>query len=443
MYNLKLDKWQKEFLETKGDKILCSGRQVGKSVVCAIDAGEWAIKNGDKTVLMIAPTERQAQQLFQKTLIYLEEKCPDKIKRGKDRPTKSKLQLKNETEIICLPTGKTGAGIRTYTIDRLYIEEASRVPEDVWAAVTPMITTTGGDQVVLSTPFGATGEFFRIFKNKDNAYSSFTRFSKSTEDVVENRPISDTWTEKQRDRALQHLEREKKRMSKREYAQEYVGEFIEELHRYFSDEVIEKCCNKERPEDISKGSEYYLGVDLARMGEDEITFEIIKKINKDNLIQVESIVDRKKRTTETEKRIKELNKQYDFNKIYIDAGAGTLGVSIFDHLLDDDETGRKVEAINNRARPMNRDGTKKKKLLKEDLYSNLLALMEQDRIKLLKDEDIKESLRSVQYEYVQKEGKRTHIRIFGNYTHITEGLIRAAWCVKEKDLNIWVSSIKV
>ena len=39
-----LDPWQKKFIETKGDKILCCGRQVGKSVICGIDAGEYAIE---------------------------------------------------------------------------------------------------------------------------------------------------------------------------------------------------------------------------------------------------------------------------------------------------------------------------------------------------------------------------------------------------------------
>ncbi len=30
------------------------------------------------------------------------------------------------------------------------------------------------------------------------------------------------------------------------------------------------------------------------------------------------------------------------------------------------------------------------------------------------------------------------IKIFGNYTHIAEGLIRAAWCVKDKSLNPYI-----
>ena len=51
--------------------------------------------------------------------------------------------------------------------------------------------------------------------------------------------------------------------------------------------------------------------------------------------------------------------------------------------------------------------------------------MERGAIKLLNDDDVIASLRSIQYEYVVKEGQQTKLRIFGAYTHITEGLIRA------------------
>ena len=444
MLNLKLDKWQKDFLDTEGDKILCTGRQVGKSVICSIDAGEYAVNNSNKIILIIAPTERQAFYLFEKILGYLAAQHPQKLrKRGKFRPTKTRIHLNNGTIIRCLPTGTAGIGIRGYTVHRLYVDEASRVPEDVWGAVTPMLLTTGGSTILLSTPFGAQGEFHRVWINKDSAYDSFSRFSIDSEEVIRNRPICSSWTEKQREMGLQKIEQAKSRMSKREYAQEYLGEFVQDLHRWFSDELINSICTLKRPLIISRKYTHFLGCDIARMGEDEGTYEIIMKINKDNLVQVENIVTRKKLTTETEARILELDRRYNFERIFIDAGSGTLGVSIFDHLLNIDQTKRKIEAINNRARPLDRDGKSKTRLLKEDLYSNLLALMEQRKIKLLDDEDLIESLRSIQYEYLMSEGKPTRLRIFGEYSHIVEGLIRAAWCVKYKDLSIWVRSIKV
>jgi len=60
--------------------------------------------------------------------------------------------------------------------------------------------------------------------------------------------------------------------------------------------------------------------------------------------------------------------------------------------------------------------------------------MEKGYIKLLDDPEIFQSLKSVQYSY--EDGR---FRIFGNYTHIVEGLIRAYWGSKTKHLNISIS----
>ena len=137
---------------------------------------------------------------------------------------------------------------------------------------------------------------------------------------MRDRPICATWTEKQRDKALIKLEQAKSRWSKARYAQEYLGEFVSDLHRYFSDQLIEDCCVLKRRDTIEHHRKHSMGCDIARMGEDEGTFEIIDHEDINNLVQVENIVTRKKRTNETEDRIIELDALYNFKKIYIDAG---------------------------------------------------------------------------------------------------------------------------
>jgi hypothetical protein len=137
------------------------------------------------------------------------------------------------------------------------------------------------------------------------------------------------------------------------------------------------------------------------------------------------------------------NNEYDeMVKIYLDAGAGTLGVSIYDHLLEEDSTKRKIVAINNASRAIDRFGKVTSKLLKEDLYNNLKNLMEKGHIKLLNDEKLRLSLRSMQYEFISRQHQKSQLRIFGDYSHLAEALVRAAWSAKEKDINIWIRSIK-
>lgn len=432
--DITLDPWQKKFLETKGDKILCTGRQVGKSLICAIDAGEYAIKHPKEVILIIAPTERQAYALFDKVLNYLSISYKTYLKKGKDRPTKSKITLTNGTVLWCLPTGISGIGIRFLTVHRLYEDEASRIPEEVQTAVTPMLLTTGGDTILLSTPFGTENYFYDVLANKDEVFDSFTRFTTDSETVIKERKICETWTEKQRDKALQYLKEEKARMTELQYAQEYMGKPLFNLRQVFPDKLIKECMVLERRGRILPNRKYYLGVDVAGMGADESTFEIIDGTNKSALEQVENQITKKTRITETTEHIIGLNRQYNFKKEYIDSGG--LGIGVCDQLRLDNDNKRKVIEINNASRVYARDSDgkeKMKKLLKEELYNNLLRLMERGEIKLLKDPEIYQSLKSVQFEIINDQA-----RYFGNYTHIAEGLIRAAWCAKDKGLNIFI-----
>src|SRR3990170_3452338 len=305
---IQLDPWQEKFIQTKGDKILCCGRQVGKSVICGIDAGEYAANNPKNVILMIAPTERQAYALFEKTLAYLSDNYKQLLKKGKERPTKTQINLKNGTKIWCLPVGLSGLGIRFLTVHRLYVDEASRVPEDVWPAVTPMMLTTGGYSIYLSTAAGRGNTFANTFLNTDQAYDSFTRFSAKSETVIRERAFCGSWTEFQRDRALEHLAREKKRMSALEYAQEYEGELVDELRQFFPTDLIKRCMSPSRPDSSLEIKKYtvYAGVDVARMGGDEFVITSLYQINKE-LKMCELDIYQKILITEGAKRVLEAN----------------------------------------------------------------------------------------------------------------------------------------
>ena len=420
-----LDPWQKKYIETEGNCFLLCGRQVGKTTAMSIKFGNRALKKPKSIILMIAFTERQAYNLFFKTLMYLRAVAPNQIKTGKDKPTKHEINLKNGSIIMCYAAGLAGEGIRTYTVTDLVIDEAAPMAREVFIAVTPMISDTGGTIDMSSTPRGKEGYFYECSKRED-----FTHFYVSAEDCPRHKK--------------EFLESEKKNMSKLEYAQEYLAAFLDDLKRVFSDELLKRVCILKRPERINSKYRHYLGIDIARMGEDEGTFEIIRKTDQRKYEQVENIVTKKKLTTETEKKIIELDNQYDFIEIDLDAGAGTLGVSVLDHLLEEDQVKRKVVAINNRARSLDRDETSHLRLMKEDLYNNLLRMLESGELLLLDDDEIWASLASIQYEYVVKMGQPTKLRIFGSYAHIAEGLIRAAWAAsKDKSLNIWIKSIRV
>src|SRR3990167_4156360 len=98
---MELDDWQKEILQTEGNICLRSGRQVGKSTIISIKAAEYAVKNREKTILIIASVERQASLLFEKTLGYIFDNYKEFLAKGKDKPTKHIIKLKNGSTIYC------------------------------------------------------------------------------------------------------------------------------------------------------------------------------------------------------------------------------------------------------------------------------------------------------------------------------------------------------
>ena len=108
----------------------------------------------------------------------------------------------------------------------------------------------------------------------------------------------------------------------------------------------------------------------------------------------------------------------------------------------DDDTKSVTEAIDNSRQIMSKDG-KTRKLQKTLKYSHIKMLMETGRIHLLQDTNIFQSFKSVQYAYTNDNLGVRHLKIFGNYTHIVEGIIRALILAKGKSLNPWISSFSI
>lgn len=424
-----LDQWQQDVLNTPGNILLLSGRRVGKSEILSIDAAEYAAKNKNKSILVISHTERQAFWLFEKIIAHLIKHHPKVIiMKGKDKPTKTQCKLVNGTIIRCLPTGTTGNNLRGIPADIIYPDECDYLYSDIWPAITPMLLTTGGVIRASTTPKDMDGYVYtKMYKNP-----KFKVFEVSSQEVMENRPISESWTETQRKEALDHLEEERKTMTKLQYMREYMGQYVTSTLTLFSEALIKSCQQLERPTDILK-AKYFMGNDIARFGGDSNTFEIFKRTSRELFEQVEHQAKEQQDLIKTAEDIIGLDKIYNFQKIGID-GAG-VGAGVFDYLMRF-SIGDKVEDLNNAKKAMDRVDERKKKLMKEEMYTNSLILMEAGKVKLLKDEDIFLSLSRITRDYDAKTGKMI---IKGSFSHIAEGIVRAIYLAsQDKSLNLWV-----
>jgi len=426
---MKYDPWQLDVLKAKGNLAIRSGRQTGKSTVIAKLASDYAKENHSKVIMVIASTERQAYLLFEKIYDYMYKNYKTYLKKGKQFQTKTKLELNNGSKIYCLPTGLDARGIRGFTVDLLIADEAAFIPRAVYDALTPSISTrvkTGARIILLSTPFGRENYFYECFDN-----DTFTKFHISSEEC--ERIDKD------------FLKAEKKRMSSLAYNQEYLGEFADSQMQWFKDILIRETQTLERSKipPINPHSNYFLGSDIARMGDDSSTFQIFEELD-GILYHRDNISTTKTKLNETYDFILHLDKQYDFQKIFIDNEG--IGVGVYDFLMGNDQTKTKTLGILNSLEIPNLIDRKRIKYQKEELYTLFLSLMRQKQIKLLDDDDIFFSLRAIRFDYTTDTLGRSHLQIGASRhtdTDIPEGMIRAALAIKYKDLNPLIYSIRV
>ncbi len=149
------DRWQREVLSSPHRHILLNCcRQAGKSTVASALALHTLLFEPGQLVLLLSPGQRQSSEIFRKVLDAYN---------AVDRPvravyeTQLQMELANGSRIICLP-GQDST-IRGYSPNLLVIDEASRVPDDLYRGVRPMLAVSQGRLIALSTPFGKRGWF--------------------------------------------------------------------------------------------------------------------------------------------------------------------------------------------------------------------------------------------------------------------------------------------
>lgn len=423
-----LDNWQREILEHKGNLVLCTGRQVGKTFTMSQKAAKYMIDNPNSKIIIVSLTEDQAKLMIVMILDYLEKNYKTSISKGKDKPTQNKVVLRNKSQVIARPVGNTGDAVRGFTGNVLIIDEASRMPKIAFEAALPTLASTGGEIWMCSTPHGKQGYFWDSFNNKER----FKVFHISTEEVYRNRPLSEEWTEKRKEESIKFVEQEKKDKSELMYGQEYLGLFLDDLQRFFSDAWINKLSILSPPKEDDFPKFYnMMGVDIARMGNDKIAYEVLHQ-RKTVWHHVLSISKSKQDTVQTENDIIGLTQTLNIDRVGIDAGSGSLGVGVLDHLLKHPVTGRKVIAMNNRKISLDKDEKERQTLFKEDMYENLKSMGEHNEILLLDDLDLRIQLQSIQIEYDENTSKTY---IYGTPSpDKVEALVRAAYLAKKEKI---------
>ncbi len=192
---LEPDPWQVEVLEAGHSRLLLNCcRQAGKSTVVALLGLVEALWLPCTKVLLISRSLRQSAELFRiLTDFYCRLGSPARV-----RQTAQELQMENHSRVVCLPCKEET--IRGYSrISLLIIDEAARVPDDLYRAVRPMLAVSNGRLICLSTPYGKRGFFHDAWANGGTDWArievSAERISRITPEFLagERRALGASW----------------------------------------------------------------------------------------------------------------------------------------------------------------------------------------------------------------------------------------------------------
>jgi hypothetical protein len=220
------DPWQGRVLRSTARRILLdAARQSGKSTTVAILTTHTVLYESDSLVLLLSPTLRQSAELFKKCLaVYrsVEHPVPS------ESQTALTLTLENGSRIVSLP-GKE-ANVRGYSgVKLLIVDEASRVPNDLYASARPMLAVSGGRLLALSTPFGTRGWWYEAWVS--GAREPWERYEVPATQVPRISP--------------EFLAEERRTLGEWWFEQEYMCRFLDAETQAFRREDIDRAFEEE------------------------------------------------------------------------------------------------------------------------------------------------------------------------------------------------------
>jgi terminase large subunit-like protein len=154
---LRPDPWQRRLLESDAARILllCS-RQSGKSMATAAIVLAEVLFVPESLILVVCPAERQSKEFLADKVLRLYNANARPLDGGSESTLH--LTLGNGSRILALPGNE--ATLRGYSGARLIVlDEAARVPDDLYYSLRPMLAVSGGRLIALTTPWGKRGWF--------------------------------------------------------------------------------------------------------------------------------------------------------------------------------------------------------------------------------------------------------------------------------------------
>jgi len=254
--NFKPYKYQRELLQSKSKRIVAVwGRQSGKTTSIAVKVIHYAYTHPNSNVIIVSKGLRQSMIMFSAITQFV--RGNSWLNQSIVRSTRTQIYLKNGSKILALPCSSDGANLRGHTAHMVIMDEAAFMNETVISQVIfPMLATTGGIAIMLSTPWGRNHIFYRSYSNP-----------KFWVQRVKSRDCPSITKE--------FLDEQRELIGDLRYQLEYEAEFIEDQNAYFTQDIIRRAIelySKYEPYTESQlkkltarlGGNYFVGVDLGK-----------------------------------------------------------------------------------------------------------------------------------------------------------------------------------
>lgn len=383
--------YQQKLLEDRSKKIVvCAGRQVGKSLITAARSLWFSIVQPATTTLIVSTTQRQSSLMFDKILGYVE--SSSLLTRSVARKTRTLIKFTNDSQIVALPCGHDGNSLRGHSANMLVLDEAAFIPENVIMEVAmPMLSTTDGTAIMLSTPYDHDHYFFKAFTSP-----SWSKYQFKTSD---NPLVS-----------KEFLDQQLEEIGDTRFRQEYLAEFVDNERTYFPMPLLRSRVHKCVGEAICSYCEIWSGLKSPSGGlyagydpggvSDPAALVVIQRYNDSvrkamsyRVVFTKTFIRRKFSKevgnvyTQFTTMVADINKELHFNKLLVDSTG--VGSPI-------------VEQCRSLGLPV--EGVVFTQKMKEELLSNLKITLEQGRMILPENLELLSSLNCIDAEQLRSGG---------------------------------------
>jgi Terminase large subunit, T4likevirus-type, N-terminal len=213
------DETQARVLNSRNKRMMLNcARQWGKSTVTAAKAVHEAYTHAGSLTLAVSPTARQTGEFLRKAQDFMT-KLGLPVKGDGDN--EMSLAFPRGSRIVGLPG--TEATVRGFSaVALMLVDEASRVSDELYRAIRPMMAVSGGTLWLLSTPFGKRGFFHEAWAHGGDGWERVCVRAEECGRI----PAS-------------FLAEERMVQGERWYRQEYGCEFIDGTSGVFDRELLE------------------------------------------------------------------------------------------------------------------------------------------------------------------------------------------------------------